>query len=148
MEPPPRPPLSEDRSSQSDKAVSEKAARQRQTSLGFARSPLYVVTSSDDNSPRAIIPSLTAILPSQRTRSLSFDYLIAETPSPTQQPDRSTLGATIASQPSPDELIAEEIDKMPRMEATSPGSTSNPRSMSQVSPGFIFVNFLSQSVCF
>jgi hypothetical protein len=43
----------------------------------------------------------------------------------------------------PDELIY----TMPQYQPVSAGSNANPRAMSQVSPGFIFVNFLSQSVC-
>jgi hypothetical protein len=45
--------------------------------------------------------------------------------------------------PPPDELIY----TMSQYQPVSAGSSANSRAMSQVSPGFIFVNFLSQSVC-
>jgi len=48
------------------------------------------------------------------------------------------------SSPSPSDAL---IYTMSQYQPVSAGSTASPRTMSQVSPGFIFVNFLSLSVC-
>jgi hypothetical protein len=58
-------------------------------------------------------------------------------------PNAASLESTRHSPSPPDELIY----TMPQYQPVSAGSGANPRAMSQVSPGFIFVNFLSQSVC-
>jgi hypothetical protein len=71
----------------------------------------------------------------------STDDLL-EPPQPTS-PDPANPDPTNSSLSPPDEVIY----TMPQYQPVSAGSTASPRTMSQVSPGFIFVNFLSLSVC-
>jgi hypothetical protein len=61
----------------------------------------------------------------------------------TTSPDPANPSLTKSSPSQSDELIY----TMPQYQPVSAGSTASPRTMSQVSPGFIFVNFLSLSVC-
>jgi hypothetical protein len=65
-----------------------------------------------------------------------------ELPQPTS-PDPANPDPTNPSLSPPDEITY----TMPQYQPVSAGSTASPRAMSQVSPGFIFVNFLSLSVC-
>jgi hypothetical protein len=58
-------------------------------------------------------------------------------------PDPANPDPTNPSLSPPDEFIY----TMPQYQPVSDGSAASPRTMSQVSPGFIFVNFLSLSVC-
>ena len=64
-------------------------------------------------------------------------------PPQTTPPDPANPSLTKSSPSPSDELIY----TMPQYQPVSAGSTASPRTMSQVSPGFIFVNFLSLSVC-
>ena len=148
MNPPPRPAL-----------PSESAGKARQTQPSpddellairgqglrpsLSPNPQPEVESSPDISPRTLpAASLTPSRPKQAGigthDSPSDDDLLPLPRSTSPEPanPRSTA-------PSPDELIY----TMPQYQPVSAGSTGNPRAMSQVSPGFIFVNFLSQSVC-
>ena len=105
--------------------------------------PQTEVESSPDISPRTLLAATSTSLLSKQADigthdSPSNDDLLQlpQSTSPESANPRSTA-------PSPDELIY----TMPQYQPVSAGSTGNPRAMSQVSPGFIFVNFLSQSVC-
>jgi len=64
-------------------------------------------------------------------------------PPQTKSPDPANPSPTKSSPSPSDELIY----TMTQYQPVSAGSTASPRAMSQVSPGFIFVNFLSLSVC-
>ena len=72
----------------------------------------------------------------------STDHLF-EPPPQTTSPDPANPSLTKSSPSPSDELI----HTMSQYQPVSAGSTASPRTMSQVSPGFIFVNFLSLSVC-
>jgi hypothetical protein len=107
---------------------------------------LSEAASPQDISPHTILPtslteshSLHASV--QIYEPLPIDDLLHLRPS--TSPNPTTLESTRPSPSPPNELIY----TMAQYQPVSAGSSANPRAMSQVSPGFIFVNFLSQSVC-
>jgi hypothetical protein len=151
MDPPPRPPyrtepatrVLESQPSPEDDLLAI-SGRGLQPSLSPI--PLSQASSPQDISPRTL-PSPSFASP----RSLHADARINDPPSnddllhlpQSTSPNPASLELTTSAPPPPDELIF----TMPQYQPVSAGSTANPRAMSQVSPGFIFVNFLSQSVC-
>jgi hypothetical protein len=96
--------------------------------------PLPETSSSQDISPHAQLPTSLARPPAQDASVRIHDHLST---------DDLFKPPTKSSPPSPDELIY----TMPQYQPVSAGSAASPRTLSQVSPGFIFVNFLSLSVC-
>jgi hypothetical protein len=96
--------------------------------------PLPETSSSQDISPHTQLPTSLAQPPAQDASVRIHDHL--STNDLLEPPTKS-------SPPSPDELIY----TMPQYQPVSAGSAASPRTLSQVSPGFIFVNFLSLSVC-
>jgi hypothetical protein len=107
---------------------------------------LSEATSPHDLSARKLTPTSLA-----GSHSLHADVRIHDPPTNDDllqlpqrtSPNPASLSSTRSSPVPPDELIY----TMPQYQPVSAGSNANPRAMSQVSPGFIFVNFLSQSVC-
>ena len=100
------------------------------------RPGLSPVLPPEAESPEDRSPPATPSAHLARSRSLHASVRIHNLPSDDDLLPRSSPSAL-------DELI----HTMPQYQPVSAGSTSNPRTMSQVSPGFIFVNFLSQSIC-
>ena len=146
MEPPPRPLLREDSdsSSHSSQAVPEQRLRPPSVSAtALSRTPPQGTDSQEDISPHTISPSTIFIQQPQLTVGSPDNLIPAEASFLPPRTDSPVHHTTASGRASPDELIYD----MSRYQAVSPGSTNNPRTMSQVSPGFIFVNFLSQSVC-
>ena len=116
------------------------------------RPSLSIITPSEAASSPDISPHTLPTASSTRSRSLyagvrfhdppSTDDLL-RLPQSTSPKPRNPASTPSSLSARPDELIY----TMPQYQPVSAGSTNAPRTMSQVSPGFIFVNFLSQSVC-
>jgi hypothetical protein len=109
------------------------------------------ITLSEATSPHDLSLRTLAPISFAGSRSLHSDVRIHGPPTnddllqlpPSTSPNPASLASTRSSSAPPDELIY----TMSQYQPVSAGSNANPRAMSQVSPGFIFVNFLSQSVC-
>lgn len=146
MEPPPRPSFrgESDSSSHSSQAgASQRLPPSPTLATALSRTPSQGLEPEEGISPRTVPSPPSFVSRPQYTASTPDDLLPVEAILPLQI-DPPIPHTTVSGRTSPDELIA----NMPRYQAVSSGSPSNPRTMSQVSPGFIFVNFLSQSVCF
>jgi hypothetical protein len=102
--------------------------------------PLPESSSSPDISPHTQ-PATSFARPPTHDDHLSIDGLVKLPQTTSANP--AYPGPTESFPSPPDELIC----TMAQYQPVSAGSTASPRTMSQVSPGFIFVNFLSLSVC-
>ena len=105
--------------------------------------PLSETSSSQDISPHTQPSTSLARPPAQDASVRIHDHLSTDDLFKPPPPNPANPGPTKSSPLSPDELIY----TMPQYQPVSAGSAASPRTMSQVSPGFIFVNFLSLSVC-
>ena len=108
--------------------------------------PFSETSSSQDISPHTQPSTSLARLPAQDAGVRIHDHPSTDDlfkPPQTTSPNPANPSPTKSSPPPPDELIY----TMAQYQPVSAGSTASPRTMSQVSPGFIFVNFLSLSVC-
>jgi hypothetical protein len=102
--------------------------------------PLSETSSSQDIPPRTQPSTSLALPPAQDVEVRIHDHPSTDDFS---KPPQTTPPNPKSSPPSPDDLVY----TMPQYQPVSAGSAASPRTMSQVSPGFIFVNFLSLSVC-
>jgi hypothetical protein len=101
---------------------------------------------SQDISPHTQSSTSFARPPAQDTGVRTHDHPSTDDlfkPPQTTSSNPADPDSTISSPPPLDELTY----TMPQYQPVSAGSTATPKTMSQVSPGFIFVNFLSLSVC-
>jgi hypothetical protein len=108
--------------------------------------PLSEISSSQGISPHARPSTSFARPPAQDVGVRIHDHPSTDDlfePPQTKSPDPANPSPTKSSPSPSDELIY----TMTQYQPVSAGSTASPRTMSQVSPGFIFVNFLSLSVC-
>lgn len=113
---------------------------------GSSLKPFSETSSSQDISPRTQPSTSLARPPAQDAGVRIHDHPSTDDlfkPPQTTSPNPANPGPTRSSPSPPDELI----HTMSQYQPVSAGSPASPRTMSQVSPGFIFVNFLSLSVC-
>jgi hypothetical protein len=106
--------------------------------------PLSETSSSQDIPPRTQPSTSLARPPAQDVGVRIHDHPSTDNLfKPPQTTPPANPDPTGSFPPSPDDLIY----TMPQYQPVSAGSAASPRTMSQVSPGFVFVNFLSLSVC-
>ena len=139
MDPPPQPPQ---RSSPKRSARVYPGRSREQASGSTSAAP-----SSPESSPGTPPTTKAQRSPSYIAPSSPDELLPSRSPGYPVRASPQQLTTETAAHSPPDDLLF----AMPRgreYELVSSESTSSPRTMSQVSPGFIFVNFLGHPYCF
>jgi len=96
--------------------------------------------------PQGLLSGLPAHIAIVRQSILEGQLEAAPVPESSQNPNQSTqLYLTMGRHSSPSQS---DPTRSQQYQLISPGTSNDPRAMSQVSPGFIFVNFLSLCIDF